>query len=157
MAEIEKLYPNGDDSGWTTGSYADINEGTDSPNDGDMISTAANGEGEVINIDLTDSAITDSDTVTNVTIKVRSKESLPIGHVAVDLLIGGVVQGAQQDCGSQVAFATDILNDTGWNVDWTAAQLAGMQVRLTSVQSGEAKDLSNRILNVYVFNKKGDH
>ena len=131
----EILYPNGDDSGWATGAYTDIDEGTDSPSDADMISTAADGEGEVMVLDLDDSALGDGDTITSVDIVVRNRESLPVGNIAVRLLIGGADQGSAGTTSSS-NFHTDQLNVAGWNVDWTAAQLNGAQVSLTAAQIG---------------------
>ena len=45
MAE-ESLLPNGDDAGWASGGFADVDELVSSPDDGNFVQTAVNGKGE---------------------------------------------------------------------------------------------------------------
>ena len=137
----EYLVPNGDDGGWTTNNAATnassgINGGT--PTDGSFIETTGVSEGDVINIDLGATALTDADTVTAVTVRVRAQSSNSNDSITVDLIVGGTAQGVGQDTGGLAAsFTTYTLTDAvNWDADWTAAQLNGMQVRLTSAQGG---------------------
>lgn len=136
----ETLVPNGDDSGWPTGTFADLDEGIASA-DGLVMSTDADGEGDVLNLDFTDSGVVDGDTVTNIDIVVRAKiASGPTTSdtLHVDLLFGGVPVGTQQATGTLTdSFQNFTLNDGGvWNGDRTAAEMDGLQVRLTPAQAG---------------------
>lgn len=146
MAE-EILLPNGDDAGWTTGGFADIDELVSSPNDTDFIQTAIDGEGEVIDIDLDNTALTDGDTITNVTVNIRGHINTVggVGRVRVNLLIGGVIQGGNQITCNIEAITNYAANTLEWNVDWTAAQLNGMQIRLTTVQSAMPTNVQHRV------------
>lgn len=141
---IETLLPNGDDSGWPTGSFLDIDEGIASA-DGSIMATTTTDD--VLDVDLDDSAIADADTVNSVTIKIHGRTNgAGTDMFMVDLLIGGVPQGVQQT-GSNLggSMATESFNDTGWNIDWTAAQLDGMQVRVTASQTAMPATVGHEI------------
>lgn len=142
---IETLFPNGDDGGWPTGSSADIAEGIASA-DGSVLTTTI--KNDVVDIDLDATAISDTDTVNSVTIKIRGRTNgTAIDFFRVDLLIGGVVQGSQQIGADLTAsFGTQTFADAaGWDSNWTAAQLNGMQVRVTAGQSGMPADAGHEI------------
>ncbi len=140
MAE-ESLLPNGDDAGWTTGGWDDINELVSAANDSDFIQTATDGEGEVIDLDLVDSALADADTITSVEVNLRAiRDTAGVGgFLTVALLIGGASQGNAVTTALTESFADYLLlNNVGWDSDWTAAELDGMQIRVTASQSGKA-------------------
>jgi hypothetical protein len=150
---IEYWYPNGNDGGWVVSNHANCNEGlnpgpgldddSDGPVDGTFI-TCDDQLADVLNLDLNPegdgaSAIVDADTVTQVRIFVRAtlNASDPDNNILVDLIIGGTAQGTQQETGHLTgSFVTYTMAHAGWDSDWTASQLAGMQVRLTSEQGG---------------------
>jgi hypothetical protein len=150
---IEYWYPNGNDAGWVVSNHANCNEGlnpgpgldndSDGPVDGTFI-TCDDQAGDVLNLDTGpaggSSAIVDADTVTQVRIFVRAtlNASDPDNNIEVALIIGGTSQnvGSPETGHLTGSFVTYTLTDSGWDSDWTAAQLAGMQVRLTSEQGG---------------------
>lgn len=153
----EYLLPNGDDSGWTTNNAATncssgINSGT--PTDGSYIETTAT-EGDVINIDLASVVdIVDDDTVTSVTVRFRAESSNSGDGVSVDLIVGGTAQGTQYTGAASLGatFSTYTADGAtqGWTTDYTAAQLNGAQVRLTSTQSGMPGACDIRVSEVEV-------
>jgi len=134
---IETLVPNGDDGGWPTGSYLDVDEGIASV-DGVFLET--NTDPDVVILDLSASAIVDGDTVNSVTVKIHAKDGAGGGtnSIDVDLLIGGTGQG-QVGTGTLTGTLTTytLTENTLWDLDWTAAELAGMQLEVTSAQSGK--------------------
>ncbi|MDX1489093.1 MAG: hypothetical protein R3268_12870 [Acidiferrobacterales bacterium] len=146
----EYWYPNGNNGGWDTSNHANCNEGIngsglDDDSDGPVDGTFIRETTEAVSIDLDtgpaggSSAIGDADTVTQVRIFVRATRNSgdEDNNIQVDLLIGGTAQGTQQETGHlATSFTTYTLSDTGWDSDWSAAQLAGMQVRLTTEQGG---------------------
>jgi len=139
---IETLFPNGDDGGWPTGNAGNIDEGIASA-DGATLETSI--DDDVVIVDLDNTAIVDADTVNSVTVKIRAKDTGSGGKnsLIVDLLIGGVGQGAVTGGNMNNAYATYTFNDvTNWDVDWSAAQLNGMQLHITANQvgKGEAAD-----------------
>lgn len=136
---VETLNANGIASaGSWSGVIGDIDEPIASA-DAAVVSTTT--DDDPIDLDLVNSAIEDGDTVNSVTIKVHCKRTAGDGvdQLLVDLLIGGTPQGTQQNTGALTAsMATYILVDAvGWDTDWTAAQLDGMQARFTSATSGK--------------------
>lgn len=138
MAE-ETLLPNGDNSGWPTGSYLDIDEGIASA-DANVLSTTT--DNDLVIVDLGDSAVVDGDTVTNVTIKIHGRSTGSGGKdsFVVDWLIGGTPQGtAVTTTALTGSHATYTLNDIGWNGDWTASQMDGAQVRVKANQTGRGR------------------
>ena len=136
MAE-ETLLPSADSvNNWDAGTFADVNQGVDTPNDGLTMSDTSN-EGEIVTFDMDDSALADGDTITNVTIRTRAQRGSNNGDsLGLDLLIGGSVQGSQVNRTLTTGLDDVNSNDVGWNVDWTAAQLDSLQVRLTTRQTG---------------------
>jgi len=95
-------------------------------------------DNDTVDLGLDDSVVEDADTVNTVTIKVHAR-SISGGkdQLAVDLLIGGVVQGTQQNTGNLTgSFVTYTLTDAGWDSDWTAAELDGMEARFTAETTG---------------------
>jgi hypothetical protein len=142
----EYLVPNGDDvsaGDWATGTFANIDNGINggTPDDNTTIGSG-DGEGLVVNLDLVDSAIVDGDTVNSVTIRARAyTDGDADDNLLVDLLIGGSPVGTQQETGHLGVgignVATYTMTDAvGWDTDWTASQLDGMQVRFTTEQGG---------------------
>jgi len=149
MAE-ERLLPNGDDAGWTSGGWADVDEGIASTDDDTtkvVSGTTATpvAEGATLNLDFA-SVVTvgDSDTVTRVAFDIRATTDDNSGgktDLSVQLIIGGTAQGAPVTVGLTSSWATSSdVNDIGWNSDWTAAQLNGAQVRLITAQTGMQTD-----------------
>lgn len=137
----ETLVPNGDDSGWPTGTFADIDEGIVSA-DGLVMSTDSDGDGDVLNLDFSASGIEDGDTVTNINIVVRAKIAAGAtggDTLLIDLLFGGIPVGVQQETGVLTgSFQNFTLNDGGvWNGDRSAAEMDGLQVRLTPAQTSK--------------------
>lgn len=151
----EYLVPNGDDisaGDWSTGTYADIDNGIlgGTPDSNEV--TSGNGEGLVLNLDLTDSAITDADTVTGVDIRVHAYSlGDPDDNILVDLLISGSPVGTQQETGHLTTTPTTyLMQHAGWDSDWTASELDGMQVRLTTEQGGMPEVVDIRVREVEV-------
>ena len=136
MAE-ETLLPSADSvNNWDAGTFADVNQGVDTPNDGLTMSDISI-EGEIVTFDMDNSALSDGDTITNVTIRTRAQRGSNNGDsLGIDLLIGGSVQGSQVNRTLGTSLDDINSNDVGWNTDWTAAQLDGLQVRLTTLQTG---------------------
>jgi hypothetical protein len=145
-------YPNGNDGGWVVSTNTNCDDGFNpgngldndvtGPNDATFI-TCDDEAGDILNLDTGvgsgEHAIVDGDTITQVQIKVRAtlNASDADSNLQVDLIIGGTAQGTQQETGHLTgSFVTYTLSTTGWDSDWTAAQIAGMQVRLTSEQGG---------------------
>lgn len=133
----ETLLPNGDAAnGWAVGTFADVNQGVDTPND-TLVMSDNTTEGKVVTYNMGDSIIVDADIVTNVTIRTRALRGSNAGDsIGLDLLIGGVPQGAQVNRVLTTAHDDVDSNDAGWNVDWSAAQMDGIQVRMTTLQTG---------------------
>lgn len=133
----EILNINGWDSGWPTGSVANVDEAIAGA-DGALISTTT--ENDTVLLDLTSTVIADADTVNAVDITVRCREgagSAGNNDIGVEFLIGGSVQGSQRDTAQlTTSFQNLSVSDVAWDSDWTAAQLNGAQVRLDAKQSG---------------------
>lgn len=120
-----------------TGTNADIFEAIASA-DNTGLSNAV-GEGDTLDLDLDATTITDSDTVTNVSIVARAQAPTNSNDgLTFQILIGGTPQGVAVSFGSVPSSwgNSGTLNDVGWNSDWTAAQLNGMQVRVVTTQGG---------------------
>lgn len=133
----ETLLPTADSvNNWDAGTFADVDQGVDTPNDTLTMSDASL-EGEIVTFDIADSIIEDADTVTNVTIRTRAQRGSNSGDsLGLDLLIGGVPQGAKEDRVLTTALDDVDTNNAGWNSDWSASQLDGLQVRMTTLQTG---------------------
>lgn len=140
----EKLNFNAWDSGWETGAIGDVDEAIASA-DGNFIATATKNNTALM--DLTDSVIVDADIVTAVDIVVRAMTTGSGDDIlGVDLLIGGVVQGARQDSASLTgSFVNYNFSDANWDIDWTAVQMDGMQVRIHARQSGMPTATGHRV------------
>src|SRR5210317_2641331 len=136
----EKLNINGlsaSDPGDFSGSVTDIDEAVGSA-DGNVMSSSTNGEGETLRVTLTDSAITDDNVVTAVDMVLRcSAPGTGNNSFNVELFIGGVSQGSANTGQVTGTLANYNLSATGWDVDWTAAQLDGAEVLITCVQNGK--------------------
>lgn len=146
---IERLLPNGDDAGWTSGGWADVDEGIASTDDDTtkvVSGTTATpvAEGSTLNLDFAATALSDSDTITRVAFDIRATtDDVSSGKtdLTVQLIIGGAAQGAAVNLDLTSGWATfSDVNDIGWNSDWTEAQLNGAQVRLITAQAGMATD-----------------
>ncbi len=141
----ELLVPNGDDSGWTSGAFGDIDEEIANV-DGALMLTTVNPD--VVILDLSASAVVDADTVTEITIDLWARV-VGIGgkdDIVVDLLIGGVAQGAgvtHTSVGGTLGLLSATL--TEWDVDRSASDMAGMQVQLSSVQRGKGEDATYEV------------
>jgi len=148
---IEYWYPNGNDGGWTVSTHTlcddglnpgpGLDEDSSGPDDTSFITATA--DTSAVDLDTGPqggtSDIVDADTVTQVRIFVRAtlNASDPDNNIQVDLLIGAVAQGTQQETGHLTgSFVTYTLTTAGWDSDWSASQLAGLQVRLTIEQGG---------------------
>jgi hypothetical protein len=141
MAEVTVNVNTVDTDNWasTTGAVGDIDEAIASA-DGNTYAATADSHGTTLILGLGSPGLSDSDTISQVDITVRASATGTAGtlELDVDLLIGGTAQGtAQTFSGLTGTLATSgTLNDTGWNSDWTASQLDGMQVQLTATSSG---------------------
>ena len=134
---LDTLLPNGDDSGWPTGAFADIDEGIASA-DAAVMSTTI--DDNVLIVDLTTTTITDADTVNSVTVKVHGRSTGSGGKdtFTVDFQIGGVDQGGPQVTADLTgSHATYTLTDAAWDSDWTAAQLNGATLKIQATQTGK--------------------
>jgi hypothetical protein len=135
-------------SGWTAGAATDIDEGHVTPNtpDGNVYSTsstAGGGKGDIATLDFVDSALADSDTISAVDIYIRARRQTdPDSDMDVQLVIGGTPQGTAQSLGitGTLADYTVLGSAGGWNSDYTATQLDGLQVQVTATQSGMPTD-----------------
>ena len=135
----ESLSPNGVTlgSGWSGvfGSLTTVNA---------TYVSAVEPDGTAITIDMGASAVLDADTVTKLEVNVwaGSAGTGTKNALDVEILIGGTPIGATQSTGNLSAgIASYNLHDatlvTGWINDQTAAEMDGIQVRLTSAQSGK--------------------
>lgn len=137
MAE-ETLQINVINATWAgaTGGATDIDEPIGSP---DTTYYGAGAEADSADFGFDASVVEDADTVTNITFNIILRDIGTSGGstMEVDLLIGGVVQGTTQTIttGGLDTLYSDI-NNAGWNVDRTAAEMDGMELRITPQQTG---------------------
>ena len=142
----EILLPNGYTVSGTSdlsGAVTNIDQGVDTPNDTLTVDTVTPDHGvetDTITFDFTSTTFVDGDTITNVTFRARVGEpgsGTGKDYFGVDLLIGGTAQGTVVD-GSYftTSWVNQSFNDTGWNSDWTASELNGLQIRCTLKQDG---------------------
>ncbi len=120
-----------------TGTDADIFEAI-SAADNTGLNNAAN-EGDVLDLDLSNSIVVDGDTVTNISFILRAQAPTNSNDgLTVQLLIGGAAQGVPVTFGAVPSTwgNSASLNDTGWNVDRTAAEMDGAQARIVTTQGG---------------------
>lgn len=124
-----------------TGTDADIFDAVGDANNNGL--NNATTEGDVLLLDLDDSALADGDTITNVSVVVRGQAPTNSSDgMTAQIYIGGAAQGVAV----AVLFSggdwpstwgnSDSINDVGWNSDWTASELDGMQLRLVTTQAG---------------------
>lgn len=132
----EILKPDGDDAGWDSGGWADVDDTLgDSGQDSDFVAETT--KGTTMLFDLTPSAVVDADTVNTITIKLRARTGgSGTDILGVELLIGGVSQGLTDTAALTGSFAQYDVTNAGWDADWTAAQMDGAQVRVTADQTG---------------------
>jgi len=132
---IETLFPNGDDNGWPTGDWTDIDESIASA-DGNNLETSI--DDDVVVIDLDDSAIVDGDTVNTVTVKIRAKDTGSGGknQIEVDVDVGGGGLGAIKSASLSNSYATFTFTNALWDLDHTAAQMDAMQLIIRADQTG---------------------
>ena len=136
---IKVLYPNGDDNGWPTGDYLNIDESIASA---DGLTYATNVDNDTTVVDLDAAGLLDADTINSVTVKIRARDNGAGGNnnLEVDLLIGGVGQGAVlMGVNLTATFTTYTFTDAAWDIDWTSAQLDGMQLSIRSNQTGKGQ------------------
>ena len=147
---VETLLPSGDDNGWPTNDWTDIDNTIATPS-GTALETTV--DDDVVLIDLTNSVIVDGDTVNSVTVKIRAKDtSVSLkDSLVVDLFIGGAGQGQITSDVLVSTYATYTLVDaTNWDIDWTAAQLDGMQLEITANQIGKGESATWHIDEIEV-------
>ncbi len=138
MASPETRQINAIDAVWAgaSGAATDIDEVIGSP---DTAYYGPGPDGDAADFGFTASEVVDAEIVTNITFNMIYRDDGSAGTlmVGVDLLIGGVVQGTTQTItvsGSDVTYSG--INHAGWNVDRTAAEMDGAQLRLTPAQAG---------------------
>ncbi len=137
---LESLFPNGDSSiQWANPGgthWTELDQGRDTPDDTKTVDTSTKANIDIY--DLTDSAITDADTVNTVTIKVRVRMdsgSAGDNRINFSFLIGGISQATQTVfLANDGVYVDSDLNVANWNQDWTASELDGAQVAVNSVQ-----------------------
>lgn len=129
-------FPSGDDGGWPTGTWEDIDESIASA-DGAVLST--NTGDDVVIIDVGDFDIDDADTVDLVFLNVRARDTGSGGKnkIAIDLDFGGggILEVVPADNLTN-SFVTYLYGDALWNVDWTAAQMNNLQLIIRAGQTG---------------------
>ena len=138
MASPETRQINAINATWAgaSGAATDIDEAIGSP---DTAYYGAGAEADAADFGFTASEVVDGDTVTNISFNMIYRDDGSAGTllVDVDLLIGGTVVGTAVQLtvsGSDATYSD--INDTGWNVDRTAAEMDGAELRLTPQQSG---------------------
>lgn len=106
--------------------------------------------------DLDPSSVVDADTITNITVSIEARCQGTLGKddLVVDLVIGGANVGVSQSATLTSVFETYTFNDatavTGWNVDRTAADINGMQVRVATNQTGMGQTVTYYIDHIFV-------
>jgi len=131
----EKLNANAIQSqGSWTGVITDVDEAI-SGADGNSMDTVV--DDDPLDLDTTDSSVVDADTVTGITIVIRAKK---VGSnndsIQVDLLIGGTGQGTVNGANLTTSFANQTYNNAAWDVDRSAADMDGLEVRVQSRTTG---------------------
>jgi hypothetical protein len=135
----EILNINGWDSGWPIGVASDDAAEAVAAADGSFV--ACSTEGDVVLFDLDNTGLTDADTISEVDVILRGRQSATSSGAnafAVEFWIGGSIQGtAQTTTGAlTTSFQNFTLSTDAWDVDWTQAQLDGAQVQVTAAQTG---------------------
>lgn len=143
---IDWLFPNVDATPLQWGTFGSgpdhsfrVSNGVGTPDDTDGITTTT-----VFNndrLDCTSTVVVDADTVNSVSIRMRYKSSVGTGSnwVDVELWIGGSSQGTTRvGLINDTSWHNTVVPNTGWNNDWTAAQLNGAQIDVESIQTGKS-------------------
>ena len=119
-------------TGWATGAITDVDEGI-SAADGSLMSTDSDGEGEIITYDFASPGLVDADTITRMDVIIRHGT----GGASTDSVLSCNIDSlGNASTPNRTSLTNDTLNNVGWNVDRTAAQLDAMTVLVTAVQSG---------------------
>jgi hypothetical protein len=139
MAVLDTLSPNGDDGGWLVGDYTDAITKADS----NILTTDDGVNPDALVLDLDTTTVVDADTVTSVDIVITARSTGSGGKdtLDVELLIGGSPVGttySTPNLSGTLADYTATGTTQTWTTDYTAAQLNGAQVRITSQQAGKA-------------------
>ena len=138
MADVTIL-PDGitKNSGWATNGLAEIDEGIAGA-DGSVMSTDSDGENENFTLDFASPGLSDGDTITQCDVIIRHGTGGVDTDSILDVafLIGTVEQGVTQNPPNRTSLTNDTVNHSGWNTDWTAAQIDGVQLLITAAQTG---------------------
>jgi hypothetical protein len=120
-----------------SGAATDIDEAIASA-DGNLYGPGP--EADAADFGFASPSLADADTITGISVTVRLLGSGTAGaeQADVEFLIGGVVKGATKTTGDLTGSFANYgpFTDAGWDSDWTAAELDGMEVRITPTQSG---------------------
>lgn len=122
---------------WDSGTYADIDEGIASANDSDFITTDTSGN--TLRFTLGNPGLTDGDTITDVNMIIRCKDNDSSNRFTCHIYIGGSSQGSVT-INSNAAITNRTASLAGWDTDWTAAQLDGMEAVVVSDDTGSEGD-----------------
>ena len=123
-------------AGWPSGFVTNVDEATNVADGSTVATTIAN---DAVVFDLSDSFLTNANTITGVTVTVRAQftgDKIAVGGLDVELLIGGVSQGTDT-VALTTLMANYVASKAGWDQDWTAAELDAMQVRVTRHTPGK--------------------
>ena len=133
----ETRFPSGDDNGWPTGDWTNIDESIAAA---DAATLETNIDDDVVVIDIGDFAITDADTVTGVQIDIRAKDTGAGGKnsLSVNLDVGGGGLGAVTGANMTNTYATFTFTNALWDLDHSAAELDAMQLIIRANQTGMA-------------------
>lgn len=141
----ETLKPNIDSSPLQWGTFGGgfthsdrVNSGVSTPDDTNGIRSTTEDEEDLLDFD--DSTFVDADTITNVDISFRYKSSVGSADnkIQIALYIGGVNKGAVTTTLTNDASFHNVTVGLGaWDLDWTAAELDGLQVFIKSQQAGK--------------------
>jgi hypothetical protein len=138
FADTVNIVPTSDVSNaWDSGTYADIDEGIDTPNYSDFITVFE--DGFVVRFVMANPGLVDGDTITAVKVKVRAKDNDSSNRINFRVYIGGVSKGESQ-INTTTTITDYTVTNAGWDLDWTAAQLNGMEVWVESAGSGATGD-----------------
>jgi hypothetical protein len=134
----ETLVPDGIASaGSWSGAATDIDEGVPGDSVAAITTTTDN---DVIDLNLSASAVVDADTVTDITVNISALTTGSSGKdtLTVDLLVGGTGLGTFVTAHLTGSYVTYACTNALWNVDRTATEMAGLQLRITATQTGKA-------------------
>ena len=142
----DTIVPNADSSPlqWSTfgsgSSHAGrINSGVSTPNDTNGIRSTTVLDDD--RLDFTASAFSDSDVITRVDVRLRYQSNVGSAEnkISVIIYIGGAPKGGTTTIVTNDSSWHDLtVNVSSWNLDWTASELAGLQVNVQSAQTGKS-------------------